>query len=697
MSLLFATHSFYLDRESRLAVQKCLASIITAGASSKTLSATVKAMRQESQKPGIAVANAFVLVEWCSVFMQHLSSSVWEELGNEILLTDAEALDKSVQPGTKSGIVRSAHVVTRRGLRKLFSSPEYRQKAVTGAVTVLTAKASQPTSRNAVILGDIAGVCSRQAPLKPLLTNLKPKYLEFYIREIIGSRTPLPEHVASGLADFFQDFVSTEEVDKDIVPAIEKGLLRAPEVVLAGVLKPLVAALPDSFDLSKTLDSKLLKPLLSNVKSSNPAIRSGAITAFRGIVAKCSDLKTLEHVVEEVANPLATGKLSSADQKILHSEMLEAVPLSPSSAAKVLTATSTASSKEGNETALAAETSALARAGVMVLKDGGEIPKPVVDVIVKGLADKKPGSRRIWLLRCGAILDSSDGSSTTKGQSAFVEAVTPKLIANFQEVIGNSAAAAQNGLVVGAFVLTALLPTLMKTFPDSTISSAIGKASIPSNAISLNAKQSFLLNHRVYGKLTAEDDLHWFGRSLSATVRTMNDDTDSDIALAWAEALIYLLTAPAVPPKVQQETTKSLSQLYIERPELISQFVIDGLWDNLTADKAKDHDLKVDRANLINVLRGICLTPSELEVIGGQVAEEDLESQACSILVLSRQELIPRSSWIDMCLRMGLDPGSLAKKHLDDLLKEIGTRTAIGQNVRETGNLPSLSCQMLQL
>jgi hypothetical protein len=641
----------------------------------------VKTMRQEIQKPGIAISNAFVIAEWCSLFMQHLSAESWEQLGNEILLTDADAVEKCLQSGSRSGMARSAIVITRRGFRSLFSKADTREKFLSTAVATLAAKASQPTAKHAIILGIIAGVSARQTPLSPILKSLKPKYYDFYSREIVGSRTVLPEHVASGLGDFFVSFTSPEDIEKDLVPAIEKGLLRAPEVVLGGVLKSLVSSLPDGFDMSKILDAKLLKPLLSNIKSSNPVIRSGAIRAFCAIVAKCSDLKTLDHVVDEIANPLATGKLPAAEQKILHSEMLETIPLSSKSITKVLTSLATVSSKEGNEAALVAETSALARAVTLALAEGSDLPKPAIDAVVKGLTDKKPGSRRIWLIRTGSILHALEGTNATAGIATFVDAVIPKLITNFQEVTANAAASAQNGLVVGAFILTALNSVVSKQFPDSVASTALAKASIFTQALSLAAKQSFLLNYRVYSKISTEEDLQWLCRALTSVARSLNDDSDEDVTLAWAEAFIYLTSAPSVPPKVQQEAVRSLSKLYVERAELISQYIIDGLWNSFTVDEAKEKDLKMDKSNLIHVLRSICLDPTELASFGGHVLQDQLESQACSILVLARPELIPRSSWIDMCLRMGVDPGTLAKKHTNELLGEIGQRSTIEQTV----------------
>lgn len=614
--------------------------------------------------------------------MGHLAGSpLWNEFGTDILLTDAEVLEKCLQPTSRRSLANSAISATRRGFRKLFAQGDAHEKILTDAVKVLTTKSTQPTAKNALILGVIAGVSARQAHLKPILETLKPRYYEFYIREVIGSRTAVPEHIASGLSDFFSDFTALDDIEKELVSPIEKALLRAPEVILGGVLKPLIVSFPNSFDLSSLLDSKLLKPLLSNIKSSNANVRSGALSSFCAIVAQCQDLKAMDHVVDEIANPLKSGKLASPDHRILHAEMLEATPLSAQSAEKVTVALATVASKEGNEAALAAETSTLARASALILGQGGELPKSVLDVLLKGLADKKPGSRRLWLLYVGFVFLNSDVSAPKPAVVSFAEAVTPKLVDTFNEVIANAASASQNGLVVGAYILTALAPTLQNMFPGSSASSTLTKAAITKQALSLNAKQSFLLNHRVYNKLTVEQDLRWLCLALSTVGKNLDRKSDSEVALAWSDAIIYLITVSVVPSKVQQETAKVVSALYAQDPSLVGGFIVDGLWKCL-ATESKDRDSKMENANLIHLLKSISLEPAELSNLDVTIPTEVLEKQACAFLVLSRPELIPRSSWISLCLRMGLDPGDLARKYEDVLLREVGHRASFDQTVR---------------
>ncbi|EQB44089.1 hypothetical protein CGLO_17196 [Colletotrichum gloeosporioides Cg-14] len=284
VQLLFWTHAFYADRPSRLAVQRCLSALLSKGLDFDVLSAFVTALRAESQKPGIAASNAFVLVEWCSLLMQHLAkTSNWDKLASQILQSYVDVLDKCLQPAAKGGMAHSAIVVTRRGFRKLFSAHENPDKALKDAVQLLTTKSAQPSIKNAPLLGVIAGVSSRIPAVKSVLETQKSQYFTFYTREIIGSRTSVPQHIASGLNDFFLDFVTLEDLAKEVIPSLEKGLLRAPEIVLSDVIIPLIRALHKDFDLSQILLGNLLKPILSNVKSSNVNTRNGAVKAFKAL------------------------------------------------------------------------------------------------------------------------------------------------------------------------------------------------------------------------------------------------------------------------------------------------------------------------------------------------------------------------------------------------------------------------------
>ncbi|KAL6866280.1 translational activator of GCN4 [Amphichorda felina] len=679
VQLLFRTLPLYDDRESRLAVQACLVTILKNAIDPKLLGSLVKGLRREAQKPVIAVSTSFVIVEWCSLLMQQLAgTNFWEQFGNDILLCEADAFEQCLQPTSKRSVANSATVVTRRGFRQLFESAESRENTLATAVKTLTAKGSY--AKNAPLLGVIAGVAARLGYLKPTLESLKAQFYEFYTREIVNSKTPVPRHVAIGMRDFFSDFATLEEVEKDVVPALEKGLLRAPEVILTGVLRPLVSSLPRSFDLSAILKERLLKPLLSSIKSSNPQVRTGVVTSFRDIVSRCHDDKTLETIVEEVLTPLKGGKLSSPDHRVLHAEMLEGMKLPGSSAEKVSVGIATVAAKEGNEPALVAETSTLARTVSQLLAQDAEVPKSVLDTVSKGLADKKPNSRKLWLLLVAQVLRGVGDGVTAPGLKSFLEVVIPKMAVNFNEVVANPATSIQSGVIVGAYIITALAPSIEQLFPGSSLSQALAQVSASPDSIAAGGKQGFLLSPRIYTKLSTKDDLRWFSLALSSLTSLFNDETEEEVLLAWSQAMIYLITAAEIATEVQRETARSLSELYRKNASLVATAIMDGLWDLLLNSATKEKELRIDNENLIHVLKSICPEAGEDNYLG--VSIEQREHQACALLVLGRPELVPRSSWITLCLKMGIDPGALSGKYQDRLLKEIGRRAS-----DETSNL----------
>lgn len=685
--MLFWTHAFYTDRPSRQAVQKCLVSLCQIG-DVDILTPLVAAVRQEAQKQGIAPDSAFVLVEWCSLLTQNLAGTpLWEKFGKDIILATADGLDKCLQPTAKGTVGSSALVITRRGLRKLASAD---QKGIDAAIQLLAAKGSQPAAKNAPLLGAIAGVCSRKSEVKPVVEGLKGQYFTFYIREIVGSRTPVPAHLADGLADFFSAFALLEDLEKEVFPALEKGLLRAPEVVLNDLITPLVRSVPQ-FDLSKALSGRFIKPLLSNIKSSNAVIRSGAVTAFRAISSTCQDPTLLEPIADEVLGPLKSGKLASADHRVLHSEMLVSLPASKGIATKVASGLPALVGKEANEAALSAETLALNASAATLLRDS-ELPKPLLDAYAKGLSDKKAPVRRLWILRTGDLLrtfiEDAQGD-LPKGVLAFAEATVPPLLTAFNEVTANPVTAAQSGLVTGALVVCGL-GALLSRLESASVQSLVKKASIQKNSLAVEPKPSFLLNQRIYSKFTADDDLQWLCRALSEIVPALSSSADA-VKVGWAQAYIYLICSAVSSPSVRRQATDALSDLCARDTSAeglsVAAEIINGIWHWVEAAETGEKEsavalAKSGNSNLHHVLRAICLTPREFADRPGSVVDKSqLETQMCSLLVLAKPQLIPRASWIELCLRVELDPGELARKYEEPLIQEIVRRTEFGQKV----------------
>ena len=147
--------------------------------------------------------------------------------------------------------------------------------------------------------------------------------------------------------------------------------------------------------MSTIFKNSLLKPLLANVKSSNVAIRDGALSAFKAGIPRCKDEAALTAIADEVLNPLKTGKVPAAEHRVLHAEILRVFAISQGLADKIMPALATVSGKEANESALSAELATLSEYVSWTLSTRISLPKPVLDAYAKGAADKKAPLRRL--------------------------------------------------------------------------------------------------------------------------------------------------------------------------------------------------------------------------------------------------------------------------------------------------------------
>ncbi|CAK7263041.1 translational activator of GCN4 [Sporothrix epigloea] len=686
LPILFWTHASYEDRPSRRAVQRCLV-LICQTKNSALLTPLVAAIRNEASKLNTSNGSTFTLVEWCSLLMQHLGGTeLWEKLGSDVLVSQASAVEKCTRPPTRHSLAHSALVVARRGFRKLVAHEATREKIITDSVKLLAAKGAQPNARNSVFLGVIAGVSARNTKARPVFEATKALYFEFYIREITSSKIPLSSNVAGGLHDFFLNFVSTEEFEAQVVPAIKKGLLRAPEIILDDLITPLVESLPKTYDLSKVLDEHLAKPLLSNVKSSKDTVRNGTLTAFRAIASRCAELTVVAKVLDETLLPLQSGKLATPEHRIIHSQILDVLPKSETSASKVASGIATAAAKEGNEAALAAETTTLSKCTKILLEAAIEVPKVVADAYVKGLADKKGPLRRLWIVATGeALYDYHKGSCALPSAVVkFAEAVFPSLFDVYSEAVANPLTAVQNGLITGGSVVCSISPLLFRESNSVPLSTLAKKFSLEQQCLTLLPKPSFLLSPKIYTKFVAEDDLRWLYRALAVAFAGLAH-RDLKIATAWAEAYIYAATSANGGPLLRKEASGALSDLYYKDPSLVSGAVIAGLWHWLSTLDGGDKESasvlsKSQNQQLLPILHSICRRPADFVRATGTVPEKrQIESQMCALLVLARPGLIPSSSWIELCLRVEVDPGSLAQSQDKLLLQEISERTQLTQ------------------
>lgn len=659
---LYQTYPYYRDRSSRRAVQACFEAFLDKKNHYTTeVSSIISRYCEEASKSGIAPSNAFVLVELGAIFV----TKAWEESTPLLVRAYARVLDLCVSSG-KDTVRHSAIVSARRALRQLCKDAG----KIRTLVNQLTAKDQPLGFRGATLLGVIAGVCVRKNK-DAFADNIGPYYA--FCREIVGSRVAVPTHIIPALADFLESFVTPEGFLHEIVPTLEKALLRSPEVTLA-LLPSLVRCI--RIDLAEALEV-LLKPFLANIKSNSASVRHGALEGFNAIV---DNSKKGTNILEKVAAELSLclSKATSVEQRQIYAQMLGRLPMLPSRHG--ITSLAQAAGKEPNEAALTAEVSALiiqisyhfvgsakeSSTQQQSLDPDSGTCTTVIEAFRKGLGDKKPTVRKVWALGFGDLLfhirdlvpqNADFPAQNSAALSTIIDSISPKLYQIFDEIVHNPVTA--GSFCTAAFAITGMVPMMITTLKNST---AIAK--IPLRALTT------LLNPRIYSKLSGPKDLQWVVRALVACFgELVSPQCSVENKEIWAQAFIYCISATGVPFTVRQQAAVALKDVYCERKDVISQVIIDGIWkwnrhlETIERDTAATL-AKTGNSNLFFVVRSISPSP--------EAADAPLiQTQLINMLVLCRPELLPRVHWIETCLRVGQDPGLLAQSEAEKCLDKV--------------------------
>ena len=688
--ILFKTYPFYNDRKSRRAVQECLQTLLTNTFYSTDIHNLISAFKSEASKFGLAPSNAFVLVEWGSILLQHCGDNiaVWEEHGSDLVKSDAQVLDLCLSTGTRSNVQLSALGLTRRALRRLFNNNERGEEIVGTIVSQLTSNSNSLGLRSAVFLGVVAGVCARLPSKRAILESTTGHFYSYYVREVVGSRSIVPPHRVVAFNDFFSNFATLTDLQANVIPALEKALLRAPEVVLNHLVSSLVISLSPKIDLAQTISDHLLKPLLSNIKSQNPVICNGALTAFAVLINRCYDDSYVKKITDDILLPVSTSKVPVAEQRAFHAKMLSCIPFLSSRSKLICDGLLPTLSKEPNELALTAEALAFTQHFSSLLAAGSESLSiscdSIIEAYVKGLGDKRPALRRIWVMKAGDVLwQLKILPNESQIAAQFIDFVMPKLLELFDELTTSPQQTTQSMLTVAVYIVVAISSFVLEKAHSEKLRSLIKKMKVYDRVLLSSSKQSVLLNHRVYSKISVKEEISWMTRALEACSNYLPGVIPaSAVNIAWAHAFIYLIAAADVSAEIQKESQNALRNSYIKNPLTIADSIIHGLWAwhrNL-ASMEKDTAValaKTGGTKLHLIVHSICIPNTKAISSVPNIEEHIIQNQLVDMLVLCRPEILPRVAWIEICLRMGQDPGVLVKSKAIRCLEKVDSFLSI--------------------
>ncbi|KIW75546.1 hypothetical protein Z517_10288 [Fonsecaea pedrosoi CBS 271.37] len=668
---LLGTYPRYLDRKSRRAVQSCLRTYLTTPSSADVAyPAVTKFLLQESQKVVIAPGNAFVLLEWCCLVQQEirLNEKSFGQCFGKICSAAARLLDKCEDQSVRGGVQGSALIIARRGLRDVFKTKQVGARALQLALQD-TAGSSDANASYAVYVGVIAGVSVRITERREELQESKKQILDFYVKSVIGSKSPVPYQQCMGLKDFFLDFVTLQDVDGVLIPAIEKAILRSPEAILQGPIEALASCLPPALDISGFVQRKLVKPLLSALNSTNAIIRDGAGKGLSALVGRGGSPDALQKIAAELGSTMKSSKAGSFELRGLLADALSMIAPELATSSVIAESIIPVASKEANEGALRREVAALATHLPLIVTTSS-INKTLSDTILKGCVDKRLPFRKLWVLCLAHIIRRIKEVPSEQGSREFVKSALKTLKDAHDEVALNPLPATQNGYVAAGYGLPGVLGApILRT--DEYKSSMYDEVS--TQCLAVQPKLSFLLNSKVYTRLSSTEDCQWALYALTNLTQHLEQATDEG-KTAWARAVLHLLLTPEVDSSVRKETGVALSQAYSKQPASVGHSIVLGIWDVLRSralELSKTAEQSLNDNRLLQAVKCISMPRDRLENMAEDAATEVLKKQATSTVVLLRPELIINSDWIGTCLATGVDPGELAKERQEPLFREI--------------------------
>ncbi|KAI9014595.1 armadillo-type protein [Phycomyces nitens] len=706
LHLIFLTYTRYRDRPSRLAILQVLKEINNLNPE-LFQKAIVPALAKEAEKitkksstggPVTSSSDRFILLTWVDLLISLVISFAAENAPNSptlglLIQTQAILLD-SLAGNTKTSISQSAFVDVRRCIRQNFTSiPVFFQIAFSNAQTCV------PLYRNAVLIGTIVGTSLRlkNSPNgNQMVQDQKSNLTDYYLKNVVSSKTPVPETVLAAFDDFFNKIISKDDFVGQYVPVLEKMMLRSPEIVLPA-LSRIIPSL--SFDVSTIFAEKWLEPLMNHLRSTSAAVRTGAIGLWNALTLVSHETGSLIKIVTEITKLLTSGKVSSWEHRVVVYNALSALAQAaePSISQKALEGYFTMMAKESNEQAMSAAVDGVGRhLTVLIYNDEYcSSHKDIVDKAVKisseGLTTQKSLTRKSWVTAVGHTI--WDRKETSQTLSANVIKYLQALFTTFDKISDKPLVWKDGPLE--AYVLVAIISGRLKQWPalPQPVTDLMKKHKYPSSLLVSKPKPSFLLWDRIYTKSVSAEEGLWLVRALTNVFanETQGSLEKTGAGYLCAQALIWIITSHPE-HTVRRAAYDETSVIATKKPEMLCTFMKQALtqWLLDIEQKAKDSTAVASHnAENFNPSLATYRLASVLKTITSfspDIPAEIKKKELVELMILAHHKYIAsptdKYNWITLVQRVNVDPGKLVKSHFERI-KDILMQTLLDRQQSE--------------
>ncbi|OBZ65072.1 Translational activator GCN1 [Grifola frondosa] len=615
-----------------------------------------------------AAADMFVLLGWCCGLYvaclqsnpEFTSSRCWEVLVGVMASLVDMLLDPSTR--TKHSIQKSSLVRTRRALR---SKPE--QLPVIMRTLLRLAKTQ---SLSVVpLLGISVDVTIRlknvkDDNLKKVDPQIKSEILNFYANSMLMSRVPVPSHASAALHDFVRTSVTEDDFAGTILPAMEKALLRSPEISL-NVISYFFTAY--SHPVQDDVFKKILTPTLNSSRSTSHVVRMNAAALFKVLIQKSAGEGNVLHAVNEVLAVPKAGKTAGAEHRVALYSMLGSVTPSALVSETIIQTMLPLLAKETHDAAIVVSTSSITPHLVFCLNANTVLPEDVMSLVVREMNSSKPAIRRAF---CSLVGDAfwQLGELKSEVSLTFAKAVLPAFETNLKTVAANPLNAVA-GALEGYIAVAILLGPLSRSGQFAGI---ISQNTTLQTLVSPGSKPSFLLWDKVYQKLAHVNDEAWLLRASEATLRFYKDELmQSEQSRAMMGMIFLHLAVESSSSHIRRSVIASLELLTTQLPELVTDSVTAAMTTYLSKERSKaangagdDSEPSINKESRLSAVVLACAAFAD------DCSHETREKLLIKFIVLAHHSAAggSRQTWIDMCQKGGVDPHQLVCAYLDQIL-----------------------------
>ncbi|KAA1088540.1 translational activator of GCN4 [Puccinia graminis f. sp. tritici] len=704
LKVLFQTIPRYDDTDSRKAAISVLIALIEENdeisleSSSLGLRSTViKWLSQEASKSCgkshggacSATSTRLALLVWTASLLENSfshppSQSSQDSTSISTLVNALGALLDSLQDpqDNRPAFQKSGTVIVRRTIRN-------NQKEIPRLFDILTS--SNSASVNASFLGVVIDVSLRlrvgKEPIKGArdgvgvgyIMAFKNQILDWWITQILGSRSILPAWTTSAFRDFSQQILTPDDFTQTVIPPATKFLLRSPEVALPALTQFISMS---TFRLPGEIGITFLPAILSSSKSSNPETRKSSLSFFETLFGD-EDSDVLLKVVEEISLPIKIGKTSSPEHRATLLNALASLKPNASFSPSLIKLCCDLLGKETNENALMSVGATIHRHLKFLIDAGFEIDPAAVQAISKSMQDPKPLIRKTVCSAIGLSLwrpsqVNPQAPEDTKPQvseytpqqvlihPSFLVSLTKAFEANLKNASTNPLASAGGpfeGYVAVALCGSSLLrhyagiQTMWENNPV-LCSLAVG-----------TPKPSFLFLDRLYRKSTASPDENmWLARALDSIFEKLKSELDQDPVFRnlYAQAVLFLCLE-CTSHETRKLTSALACEWFKQDPKLVCHFLMEGL--RTQALKSTTYDLfnsSTLGARLKSLLASMFKNTKNMSA---EVRRELLVES----FVTSHHQVVDDSSslWIGLVRTAALDPEEVISSNFKRLTQHI--------------------------